>query len=135
MTREEFRQRLEAEGVETVRLRLKDPKNYTDRYRAAAIEWLGEMDNQRVAASDASNALQVEAASRAAKAAERAADAAERANTKATIANVIAALAVIVAAVSLVISIFRPFDRPEQSVPSPERAGLSATTESKAGEK
>lgn len=109
MNREEFIKKLEAEGEATVRLRLTDPRNYTDAYRQVAVEWLGRKDAQRLATSEASQALQDDAASRAASAAERAAAAAERANKHATIANAIAIMAVAVAAISLVISIFQPF--------------------------
>jgi hypothetical protein len=109
MNREDFISKLEKEGTETVRRRLADPANYTDSYRAMAIEWLGAQDTQRLVASDAFQASQAETASRAADAAARAADAAERANKHATTANAIAIIAIVVAAISLLISIFRPF--------------------------
>jgi hypothetical protein len=43
----QFRAKLEAEGFETVKLRLQDQNNYTDNYRAAAIAWVGEIEAQR----------------------------------------------------------------------------------------
>jgi hypothetical protein len=105
MNRDDFIKRLEAEGVETVRLRLKDPSNYTDAYRAFAIQWLGEKDAQRVSSNDALQASMAESASRAAKAAERAADEAERANKTANAANTIAIAALAAAIISIIAQI------------------------------
>lgn len=97
--------RLEAMGVEAVRLHLQNPNSFTESYRQRAVLWLGKKEAQRVAASDALQASQAESASRAAKAAERAADEAERANKTAHAANAIAIAALAAAIVSIIAQI------------------------------
>jgi len=94
-------------GEALVRQNIED-KYITGGLRASAVVWLAWREEQRRTQSDALQAEQASAASRAAEAATRAADAAEAANTLARNANTTAKIAAAIAALALIASVAVP---------------------------